>query len=56
MLGEARGGLRGEHVGEHVREVAEDGHEPVVCLRVHGHRPGAHVHHEAVEPLVEEPA
>ena len=29
-VGQPRGGLRGEHVREHVRQVAEDGHEPVV--------------------------
>jgi hypothetical protein len=56
VLGEARRRLRGQHVREHVREVAEHGHEPVVRLGVHGHRARAHVHHEAVEPLVQEAA
>ena len=39
-----------------MREVAEDGYEPVVGLRVHRHRLRAHVHHEAVQPLVQEAA
>ena len=45
----------GEHVGEHVRQVAEDGHQPVVGGGVDGHRPRAHVD-EPVQALVEEPA
>jgi hypothetical protein len=49
-------GLRGEHVGEHVREVAEHRDEPIVGGRVERDRPRAHVDHEAVQPLVEQPA
>jgi hypothetical protein len=56
VLGEARGRLRGEHVGEHVRQVAEHGHEPVVGLGVDRHGARAQLHHEAVQALVEEPA
>ena len=55
-VGQPRGGLRGEHVGQHVRQVAEHGHEPVVGLGVHRHRLRAHVHHEAVQALVQEAA
>ena len=43
VLGQPRGGLRDEHVGQHVRQVAEDGHEPVVGLGVDRDRPGAEV-------------
>ena len=55
MVGQARGGLRGEHVGQHVRQVAEHGHEPVVRLGVDRHRPRADVDDEAVQALVEQP-
>ena len=37
-------------------QVAEHGHEAVVRLGVHRHRPRPNVHHEAVQPLVEQPA
>ncbi len=56
VLEQPSGGLRGEHVREHVRQVAEHGDEAVVRLGVHGHRPRSHVHHEAVQPLVEQAA
>ena len=41
LLEQPRGGLRGEHVRKHVRQVAEHGHEPVVGLGVDGHGPRA---------------
>ena len=56
LLGQPRGRLRDEHVGQHVRQVAEDGHEPVVGLGVDRDRAGAELHDEAVQALVEEAA
>jgi hypothetical protein len=54
VLEQPSGGLGDEHVGQHVREVTEDGDQPVVRRGIDGHRSGAEVDHEAVEPFVEQ--
>jgi hypothetical protein len=47
-------GLRDEHVGEHVRQVAEHRDETVVGLGVERHWPRPHGDHEPVQALVEQ--
>ena len=56
LLAERRRRLGDEHVGEHVRQVADRRHQPVVGLGLDRLRPGAHVGDRALHPVVEQPA
>ena len=52
-LAERSGGLADEHVGEHVRQVRDARHEPVVGVGVDGGGTRAEATEQAVQTLVE---
>ncbi len=56
LLREGRRGLADEHVGEHVREVADGRHHPVVSLGIDRLRPGPEAGDRALQPVVVQPA
>ncbi len=56
LLGRRRSRLLNEHVGDHVRKVADGRHQPVVGVGVDRLGTGAEVGDRALEPVVQEAA